>query len=105
MLDLNVPSDDESQQGRLNSTDRQDALIADLATLQGKGPGHIDAIEPICPRAGQRRGGQRRELSIIAQLPQGTDDGAGIEIVNQATLNRRAFGALNTQVIDDLVNQ
>ena len=105
MLDLNVPSDDESQQGRLNSTDRQDALIADLATLQGKGPGHIDAVEPICPRAGQCRDGQRRELSIIAQLTQGAGNGGGIEIVDQATLNRRAFGALNTQVIDNLVNQ
>ena len=100
---LEIPPHHQPQQRRLHPTDRQQLAAAGLAPKQGVGAGHVDAIEPVCAAAGQRRHRQRHELLVVPQLVEGAAHRGGIEITDEAALHRLGLGI--AEEVDHLVHQ
>ena len=67
-LDLEIPPHHQPQQRGLHPANREQLAATGLAAEQGIGAGHVDAVEPVGPTAGQRRDRQRHELLVIPQF-------------------------------------
>ena len=82
-----------------------ECLTAALTRQQGEGPGHVDAVQPVRARAGQRRGTEGDKRPIGLQLLESPSYRRWIQIVDEATQHGLAFGLGHLEVVDDLVDQ
>ena len=102
-LDLEIPAHHQPQQRGLHPPHREQLAAARLAPQQGVGAGHVDAIEPVGPTAGQRRDRQRHELLVIPQFVEGTAHRGRVEIADEAALHRLGFRV--AEKVDHLIYQ
>ncbi len=102
-LDLEIPPHHQPEQRGLHPTDREQLAATGLAPEQGIGAGHVDAVEPVGPTAGQCGNRQRHELLVIPQFVEGAAHRGRVEIANEAALHRLGFRV--AEKVDHLIHQ
>ena len=105
VFNLFIATHNQAEHRRLYAPDREHTLIACVSPKNGVSTGHIDAVQPVCPRPRQGRHAQRDELTVGPQTLNSPFDGLRVEVVNQTTLHLLALFRSQLQVIQHFIHQ
>ncbi len=105
VLNLFITTHDQPQHRRLHAPHGEHALIARVAPEDGVGAGHVDTVQPVRARAGQRRDAQRNKFAVGAQARDRTLHRLRVEVVDQAALHLLTLFRRQFKIVQHLIHQ